>query len=195
MGNKKPDEWGKTLDDLIVGGKPHKEAEKELIALFGEEDGKLSAAAYQRHKKQLTGGPEVDKGLAEIKEIHTKEKPPKAKRAPWSKGKQKAADESKLAQLINKGMYHGLFPFCKNKQLTEEQVQDINLGGAVVGTIQHFVPDLNLDHPLVTLATRGIMLYIRFKAICSKAKELIEKVKTTVGGGSGIKPEFMEGSK
>jgi hypothetical protein len=194
MGKAKPDGWENDLKDLIAQGKNHKDCEMALIAIYGAEEGKVGASTYQRHKKNLTGGPEIDNKLKDIKELKSEEKPKGKPRPAWNKGKQKAADETKLAQLINKGMYHSIYPFCKNKELKEEDVQEVNMGGAIVGSIQYFVPDLNLDHPLIVLATRGIMLYLRFKAICNKVSELKAKVVQTIGG-SGIKPEFLEAGK
>jgi hypothetical protein len=185
---KKPDGWEDSLKDMIASGKNFAACDKELNALYGEE-GKVAKATYQRHKKDLTGGPEVDNKLKELGEVRQEQKQVKKKLPAWNKGKQKAADESKLATLINKGMYHSLYPFCKNKELKEEDVQEVNLGGGVVGAVQYYVPDLNLDHPIIVLLTRGIMLYLAFKRICGKIAEIKEKV-VNIGGGSGVKAGF-----
>ena len=106
----------------------------------------------------------------------------------WSTGKQKAADESDLAKIINKGLYHGVFPLCKNKQLKEEDIQDVNVGGSCVACIIYFFPEVDLNNPLIVLTTRGILFYIRFKAICSAVTQKIDELKAkVVGGDSGIK--------
>ena len=103
----------------------------------------------------------------------------------WSKQKQTAADTSQLAKVINKGLFAGLIPLCKNKELTEKDVQDVNLGGAIVGTVSYLVPGVNLDHPLIVLATRGIILYLKFKSICTKIEEMKGKIEDAL---TGIKP-------
>jgi hypothetical protein len=187
MGSKKPDGWEQGLKDKIAEGKNWKLCDKELRELYGEE-GKVASPTFQRHKKALTGGKEVDNDLKALGDIKRGEKPEKkkAQRPPWNKGKQNAADSSKLAILINKGMYSGLYPFCPNKKLTEADVQDINLGGAVVGTVQYMLPDVNLEHPIILLATRGIMLYLTFKRICGKIGQIKEKLAHVGGDESGI---------
>lgn len=186
---KKPDGWEDSLKDMIASGKNFATCDKELNALYGEE-GKVAKATYQRHKKDLTGGPEVDNALKQLGETRQEQKSSKKKLPAWNKGKQKAADESKLATLINKGMYHSLMPFCKNKELKEEDIQEVNLGGGVVGAVQYYVPDLNLDHPIIVLLTRGIMLYLAFKRICGKIADIKEKIQTI--GGGGVKAGFAE---
>jgi hypothetical protein len=193
MPNKKPDGWDESLKDLIATGKNFAACDKELKEMYGEE-GKVAKATYQRHKKDLTGGPEADNALKALGEIRAEEKAPKKKLPAWNKGKQKAADESRLATLINKGMYHGLYPFCKNKELKEEDVQEVNLGGGVVGAVQYYVPDLNLDHPIIILLTRGIMLYLAFKRICGKIADIKEKIQN-IGGGTGVKEGFAQEDK
>ena len=185
----KPDGWEESLNDLINTGANFKKTNEELKKVYGEE-GEVGGSTFRNHKKKLTGGPEVDKDLSDLGERIKQQ--PQAKQKPqrpqWTKQKQTAADSSKLAQIINKAMYHGLMPFCKNKALTEKEVQDVNLGGAVVGTVQHFVPGLNLDHPLVLLATRGIILYLKFKAICSKIEQIKGKIEDAL---TGVKPGFQ----
>jgi hypothetical protein len=177
----KPESWDTALDNKINEGKNFKVTNAELKQEFGEE-GTVGGSTYRKHRDKLTGGPDVDNKLGEIGEA-VKEKSQKkaAPRPAWTKQKQTAADTSKLAQIINKGMYHGLMPFCKNKALTEEEVQAVNFGGAVVGTVGYFFPGVNMEHPLILLATRGIILYLKFKAICSKIVEIKDKL-TNIGG-------------
>jgi hypothetical protein len=188
MGKAKPEGWTESLKDMIATGKNWKTCDKELRELYGDEEGKLGSSTFQKHKTKLTGGTEVDNNLKELGDIKREGKPEKKKtqRPPWNKGKQNAADTSKLAILINKGMYSGLYPFCLNKKLTEADVQDINLGGAVVGTVQYMLPDVNLEHPIILLATRGIMLYLTFKRICGKIGEIKQKLAHVGGDESGI---------
>jgi hypothetical protein len=190
----KPEGWEDVLKDYINEGKNFKTANADLIALFGEGHG-VGGSTYRKYRKEMTGGPDVDSKLGEIKEVLDKEKPQKKTppRPAWTKQKQNAADTSKLALIINKGMYHGLFPFCTNKALTEEDVQEVNLGGAVVGTVGYFFPDINMEHPLILLATRGIILYLKFKAICSKIVEIKDKLSHIGGEQVGdIKQDWIK---
>ena len=179
----KPDGWDDALNDMINQGKGFKQVNTDMKALYGE-DGLVGRSTFQKHKRQLTGGPEIDEKLGEIGEaVKGQKEAAKPKPRPaWTKGKQKEADGSTLAKVINKGMYAGLLPLCKNKKLTEQDVQDVNLGGAVVGTVTYLVPGVNLDHPLIVLATRGIILYMKFKAVCSKVEEIKAKLEDTRGG-------------
>lgn len=190
----KVDGWEDTLKDYINEGKNYKTANADLIALYGEGNG-VGGSTYRKYRKEMTGGPEIDQKLGDIKEALDNEKPQKqkVKRPAWNKTKQTAADTSKLAVIINKGVYHGLMPFCKNKALTEEEVQAVNFGGAVVGTVGYFFPDVNMEHPLILLATRGIILYLKFKAICSKIVEIKDKLSHLGGEQIGdIKQEWKK---
>ena len=202
-GIKKPENWETSLKDCINEGLNFKETNERLIGGLGKE-GSVSKAAYQSHKKDLTGGPETDKALSLLGERMKDQKPQGPARPKWTPQKQKAADTSKLAELFNKGIYNGVMPFCKTKDLKESDVQDINLGGAIVGTIQWAVPGANLDHPLIVLATRGIMFYLTFKRICTQVQERVDGIRAKMAGAvessgseqlSGIKPEFQGKAK
>ena len=187
----KPDGWEDALKDMVVSGKGFKVCNEELKELFGDEGG-VAPSTFKRHKKNAMGAAETEERLSEIGERVKGEKPEKTKpqRPAWTKQKQTAADTSKLAVIINKGLFAGLMPICKNKALTEKEVQDVNLGGAIVGTVQYMVPGVNLEHPLVLLATRGIILYLKFKAICSKVEEMKGKIEDALTGlKPGIKTE------
>jgi hypothetical protein len=192
----KPDGWETTLKDYINEGKNFKTANEDMKALYGEEFG-VGGSTYRKYRKEMQGGPEIDQKLGDIKEVLDREKPEKksnkAKRPAWNKTKQTAADTSKLALIINKGMYHGLMPFCTNKALKEEDVQEVNFGGAVVGTVGYFFPDINMEHPLILLATRGIILYLKFRAICSKIVEIKDKLSHIGGEQVGdIKQDWVK---
>ena len=111
----------------------------------------------------------------------------------WTPAKQKKADESKLAELVNRGVF-AVVP-CPSGELKFEHVQEINLGGAVVGTIQYYFPDFNLDHPAVVLGVRVVILVIRVKALCYTIKEKIKGIKEGIvgkGGEDGVKSEWKE---
>jgi hypothetical protein len=165
---------------------------KETKAEIEKEGGKISSAAFYRMKQDIN--PTVQMGAAleggRIKRVERVERQKTEKRRlKWSNQKQKQADESNLAKLINKGLYHGTFPLCKSKQLKEEDVQSINMGGAIVGGILYFFPDVDLNHPLVVLATRGILFYLKFRQICSVLNQKVEEVKDKL---SGLKPGWGE---
>jgi len=188
----KPKGWEDKLNEAIREGLSYKDTNERLIESLGAE-GEVSQAAYQRHKKKITGGKEVDEKLSEIGEAIKEQKAERTRRTirpAWTKTKQNAADTSKLAMLINKGMFGFLAPMCANRELKEEDVQEINLGGAIVGTVTYYVPGLPLDHPLITLATRGILLYLAFKRICSKVKEIKERLTSIGGKGDGLNPDY-----
>ena len=179
----------KRVEELIREGKNYKETKETLEKESGDT---LAGATYYRLKETIYPKDKVDAALDTAREKREKReggKQEKQRRAKWSTGKQKNADESKLAELINTGMYHGVLPFCKNKALKVEDVKEVNLGGAVVSSILYYFPDVNLDHPLIVLATRGILFYIRFRQVCSTINEKIEEVKQTL---SGIKPEWKK---
>lgn len=153
--------------------------------------------SFYKWQQEINPSQAVDKALesaAVRREEREDKKKTQQKRAKWTTQKQKTADESGLAKIINKGVFHGTFPFCKSKQLKEEDVQDINVGGAVVANILYFFPDVNLEHPLIVLGTRAILFFIRFKAICSHITEKIEEIKEkiTVGGSGGIKESWKQ---
>ena len=109
----------------------------------------------------------------------------------WTPAKQKKADESKLGELINRGLF-SVIP-CPSGELRFEDVQKINLGGAIIGTIQFYFPDFNLDHPIVILVVRGVILVIKVKALCYAIKKKVKEVKESIiGAGDAIKPEWKE---
>ena len=176
----KPDNWEQSLNNLIVSGKGFKATNDALREEFGEE-GIVAPSTFKRHKAKATGPADADAKLGEIGDRIKGEKPKAPPRPAWSKQKQTAADTSQLAKIINKGMFAGLLPLCKNKNLTEADVQEVNLGGAIVGTVTYLVPGANLDHPLIILATRGIILYLKFKAICAKVDDIKSKIDETIG--------------
>ena len=189
----KKQEKKEKLEALIREGKTYKESSDSM-----EKEGeKLAGSVYYATKQRIYPSEKVDKALEASgdrrQDREDKKKKDKRKIA-WSTGKQKAADESDLAKIINKGLYHGVFPLCKNKQLKEEDIQDVNVGGSCVACIIYFFPEVDLNNPLIVLTTRGILFYIRFKAICSAITQKIEELKAkVVGGNSGIKPEWSEG--
>ena len=184
--NDRPAGWEEMLNDLINSNKNYEDTNEQLKKQFGNE-GTLSGVTYRERKAKLIGGMKVDKEIEDLGNRKNLKKEKKA-RPVWSKQKQTASDSSKLAQIINMGIYQGIIPFCTNKELKEEHVQEINPGGAVVANISYFFPESKLEHPLIMLGIRVVILYIKFKAVCGR----IEKIKGTVlnlgKSGEGLKP-------
>ena len=175
--------------ELIRENKGLKETNETLTK---ESKGSISSAAFYRLKQSVN--PTKNMGAAleggKIKRVEREERQKVEKRKlKWNTQKQKQADESNLAKLINKGIYHGTFPLCRSKQLKETDVQEINMGGAVVASVLYFFPDINLDHPLIVLTTRGILFYLKFRQVCSTITEKVEEVKDKL---SGLKPGWGE---
>ena len=171
--------------ELIRENKTLKETNETLKTETGD---KVSNATFYRLKQSLNPTKNMGKALEEgkIKRVEREDRQKTEKRKlKWSPQAQKRADESNLAKLINKGLYHGTFPLCRNKQLKETDVQEINMGGAIVGSVLYFFPDVNLDHPLIVLTTRGILFYLKFRQVCSAMMEKVEEVKQQL---SGLKP-------
>lgn len=110
-----------------------------------------------------------------------------APRAAWGKGKQKEADESVFAQVLNDAIFY--FVPCPQRGLTLEQVKEINVGGAVVGLVTYYT-DVNLNHPVIIMVTRTIMLVLKVRAMCYKIQkavdEAVEKAKSALPGQGGI---------
>ena len=175
--------------DLIKDGKSYKET---LDVLQKERSDTIAGSTFYKLKQETYPSEKMDAALEESGEKRQKraeEDKTAKRRVDWTPAKQKGADTSKLAELINKGVYAGTFPFCKNKSLKEEDVQSINIGGAVVSNILYFFPYVNLDHPAIVLVTRGILFYLRFKQICTEIKEKVNDVYAKLGL-SGVKPEW-----
>jgi len=178
------------VKELIREGKNYSQT-KEVIL---KEGGKIAGATFYRYKQEIFPKEKMEEALegSKIRRVEREQKEHKDKRKVlWNSKKQKEADESKLAELINQAVYHGTFKFCRTKELKIEDVNEINLGGGIVATVMYFLPDVNLDHPAIVLTTRVILFYIRFKTICSSVREKLgeaeDKAKDVL---SGIKPEW-----
>lgn len=123
--------------------------------------------------------------MEKLKEKKDKDKPTPSRL--WNKGKQKEADESVFADVINDGLFM-VIP-CPKKNLTAKDVKDINLGGAIVGLVSYYT-DINLNHPIIIFVTRAIMLVLRVRKMCyllsEKLSEAAEKAKSVLPGQGGI---------
>jgi hypothetical protein len=92
----------------------------------------------------------------------------------WNKGKQKEADESVFAAVLNDAIFY--FIPCPQDGLKIEDVQKINVGGSVVGLVT-FYTDINLSHPIIVFVTRTIMLVIKIRNMCYKMEEAFSEAK------------------
>ena len=63
----------------------------------------------------------------------------------------------------------------------------MNPGGAVVATISFYFPEQKMDHPLVILGIRIVIMYVKFKSVCSRAQKAVGDI-SHVGAGKGLKP-------
>ena len=180
---ERPEGWEETLNDLIRAKFNYENTNIALKKKYGDA-GAVGGDTYRQCKAKLTGGDRVDEKLDELgssKRVKSKKPLPA-----WSSAKQKAADGSKLAQIVNMGIYQGAMPFCETKQLQEEHIQEINPGGAIVASINYYLPDTKLDHPLVLLGIRLVILYVKFKSVCSNIKPAKESPQR--GMQQGLKP-------
>ncbi|RZN38121.1 MAG: hypothetical protein EFT35_05135 [Methanophagales archaeon ANME-1-THS] len=120
-----------------------------------------------------------DKIAESISEIDREEQVSETKEVPrriWTPAEQKVADDLELSKLINKGIFFFTSPFCKSKKLKEEDLQEINLGGGIVGLILYYVPDANLNHPIIIIISRVMLFIVKFRAICSQIAEKVQKI-------------------
>jgi hypothetical protein len=184
MMENKPKGWKETLDDLIRANFTYEDSNMALKKKYGDE-GTLGGLDYRERKNELTGGEKADEKIDELGTRKRGKQQPKPAPA-WSKGKQQTADTSQLAKIINMGVYQGLMPMCANKELKEEDVQAVNPGGAVVATISYYFPEQKMDHPIVILGIRVVILYIKFKSVCSRVQKTVENI-THIGTTKGMK--------
>ena len=180
---ERPEGWEDTLDDLIRANFNYENTNLALKKKYGS-IGAVGGDMYRERKINLVGGNKVDGKLDDLGERKQVKKQPKAS-SPWSKSKQQAADNSKLAQIVNMGIYQGMVPFCESKQLREENVQEINPGGAIVANINYYFPETKLDHPLVLLGVRMVILYVKFKSLCGNVRQ---RSVRQPGVQQGLKP-------
>jgi hypothetical protein len=180
----KPKGWAETVNDLIRANFDYQSTNLALKKKFGDV-GAIGGDIYRQFKDKITGGDKVDEKIDDLgaRKQASKKKPLPA----WSSGKQKAADGSKLAQIVNMGIFQGMLPFCENKELKEEHVQEINPGGAIVANINYYFPEQKLDHPLVLLGIRVVILYIKFKSVCGGIRKGKAPQQPT-GQQMGLKP-------
>lgn len=184
---EKPKGWEDTVNDLIRANFDYRNTNLALKKKFGDV-GAIGGDEYRQYKNKLSGGENVDEKIGNLGE-RKRVKQPKPKPAPvWDKKKQQVADTSKLAEIINMGLYQGMVPFCASRELEQKHVQEVNPGGAIVASLNYYFPEAKLEHPLVTLGIRVVILYIKFKAVCGKLQKTKDPAMSTAPMGQGLKP-------
>jgi len=170
------------MDDVkaaVKEGKTFKEVTDELTAKYGAEEGKVGVSTYGKLKKLAFPEGKLTDVVGEIQEDRRGKKAKKALPL-WSPQKQAAGDKSQLAKVLNEVLFFAI-P-CKSGELKLEHVQEINVGGGVVNTIQYAFPQIDLSNPILVLALRVGLLIVKVKKLCS---DIRGKVKT------GLKPGFI----
>jgi hypothetical protein len=174
---KKDVGWKEDLTVLVREGKTYQECETVLKEKYGEKGGAVGASTYGKMKKLAFPDEKAEKVLAEVGDAHReaqrKKKP--FKLPPWSPQKQSAADKSQLAGILNEVIF--LAMPCPSGQLELKHVQEINLGGGVVGTVQYVFPNIDLSNPILVLVLRVGLLVVKVRKLCYMMKDKVGGVK------------------
>jgi len=170
------------MDDFkaaVKEGKTFKEVTEELQEKYGKEEGKVGVSTYGKLRKLAFPEGKLSDTIDEIQEGRRQKKAKKAL-PQWTPQKQAAGDKSQLAKVLNEVLFF-VIP-CKTGELKLEHVQEINVGGGVVNTIQYAFPQIDLSNPILVLALRVGLLIVKVKKLCSDIKG---KIRT------GVKPGFI----
>ena len=179
MGKKKTDEWKNRVEELIRSGKNFKSTNETLLQ---EQLPTLGGSTFRRYKASIFPEEMREGALSTLKERKKAKKEeglmslisPKA----WSKQKQKEADDSAVATVINDALFQ--FIPCPSKRLTKEDIQEINMGGSVIALVSYYT-DINLNHPLVIFVTRTLLLVVKVRAVCFKVQEKLGEIQAKIG--------------
>jgi len=183
------EEIKKKVKELITEGKNYAETRKVL-----ESEG-IDSKGLQNVFYKLREAVNPTKKVEEVLEhsAEKREKPDKKPLPKWSAGKQKEADSSSLAGVINKGLYSVSLPFCKSKKLEQKHVDEINLGGGIVGIISHYTK-LDLGHPVMILVSRSILFAVKFISVCGKPNGLSSDSAHSASPQSGETDDYAKHS-
>lgn len=181
--NKKDKE---KINECIRAGMGFKET-KEKLALEGIT--KDFHSSFFRMKQEIFPEQATHSALQTMhdRREEKKDKPllptPKA----WNKGRQKEADECVFADVLNEALFY--FIPCPRQGLKIEDVKQINLGGGIVGVVT-FYTNINLNHPVIVLVTRAILMVLKVRQMCyamqEKYNEIKEKARSSLPGGGGV---------
>lgn len=183
MGKKQTDEWKSKAEELIRAGGDYKSVNE---ALLQEHKSGIGSSTFRRFKAAIH--PEdARRGALQTLSDRKENQKNKPKSKIWNKTKQTEADTSVFADVINDALFY-LIP-CPQKGMTLEQVKQINLGGGIVGIVTYYT-DINLNHPVIILVTRTIMLVLKIRNMCYKIQEkyseLKDKAKNTLPGQGSV---------
>lgn len=170
MDKEKDDTYEELSKRLIGAGKSFRETNDELKSKF---DKGISGKQFGDMRDKLLPDHKLSKAITDKKLKKEREEKKKEERK-WTEANQKTADDTKIAVLINRGLFY-IIP-CPTKQLKEDELQKINLGGAIIATFQYYFPNLNLNHPVIVLSMRLILLFVAIKRLCFTLKEKIKEV-------------------
>lgn len=172
MPKAKPEGWKDELVSLVKEGKTYAEAQGALKEKFGDE-GKLGVSTYGNLKKEFFPVEQREDALSDIGAQRSKKKKLKATRAPWTSQKQKTADESQLAGVINQVLFVTI-P-CPSRELAQEDLDVINLGGGVVAVITYIFPKSDLmNNPIIIMIIRIGLLIVKVRNMCYRIKQKIK---------------------
>ena len=175
MGKRKTDEWKTRAQELIKSGQDYKSTNETLLQ---EHKLGIGGSTFRRFKAAIFPEEMRERALSSMKEKRSSKKPEMSRKV-WTKVKQTEADLSPFAGVINQAMFS--FIPCPNKNLTIEQVNEINLGGSIVGVISYYT-NVNLNHPLLILLTRVLLLVIKVRAMCFRVQERVSEIQSKVEG-------------
>jgi len=168
MPAKKDPNWKPDLDAMIREGKTYEQCVAALTEKYGAEAGKVGASTYGKLKKLAFPDEKVGEVIGEVNEARREAKKKKRTFPAWTPAKQKAGDESQLANVINQVIFLGL-P-CPSGELKLEHVQEINVGGGIVNTVQYVFPQIDLGNPVLILVLRAGLLFVKVKKLCYDIK-------------------------
>ena len=182
---EKQKEWKEKVLELIREKKNFKSTNSELERLGLEQ---VAGSTFRRFKQDVFPSELRDSALLKLSERKKdKSETQSTQRTPWSKGKQKEADDSVFAEVLNDAIFY--FVPCPQKGLRIEDVREINVGGAIVGLVTYYT-SVNLNHPIIIFVSRGIMLVLKIRNMCytlqEKISEAVEKAKEALPGQGSV---------
>lgn len=180
MPKAKPDGWKEDLEMFVREGKNYKDCVAALTEKYGSDDGKIGVSTFGKLKKLAFPDEKAEEAIESVNETHRKGNKKKIYPA-WTPQKQKAGDESQLAKVLNEVAFLAI-P-CPSQELKLADVQEINVGGGIVNTVQYAFPQIDLHNPVLILALRVGLLLVKVKKLCYDIKA---KLKT------GINPEYQK---
>ena len=174
---KKEEGWKEDLTSLVKEGKTYKEVVSTLKEKYGEEGGSVGLSTYGKLRKSAFPEDKRDFAIHEVAEKHGKTDKKKLKTLrQWNSAKQKTADASEAAKVINQAVY--TFVPCPTNKLEQEDIDKINPGGGIVATVSYLYPGFDMmNNPVIIFVIRALLTVIKIRKVCYdvKAKLLAKK--------------------